>query len=152
MSFHIDLGPSMLGDVLSIMDKGEWEPEEEGEAGCHGDEDPAGGPTQAPPLAAAAPLPARQEGAGGPDLPALPSRALPEEGWAAGAPSPGSARSGGSSHTTRDSSSLSSCASGVLEERSPAFRGPDRARAALLRQPDPEFSFMDEEEEDEIRV
>uniref|UniRef100_A0A8C6BUD8 CDC42 effector protein 4 n=1 Tax=Monodon monoceros TaxID=40151 RepID=A0A8C6BUD8_MONMO len=152
MSFHIDLGPSMLGDVLSIMDKGEWEPEEEGEAGCHGDEDPAGGPTQAPPPQAAAPPPARQEGAGGPDLPALPSRALPEEGWAAGAPSPGSARSGGSSHTTRDSSSLSSCASGVLEERSPAFRGPDRARAALPRQPDPEFSFMDEEEEDEIRV
>ncbi|XP_009321122.1 PREDICTED: cdc42 effector protein 4, partial [Pygoscelis adeliae] len=25
MSFHIDLGPSMLGDVLSIMDKEQWE-------------------------------------------------------------------------------------------------------------------------------
>ncbi|XP_036691663.1 cdc42 effector protein 4 [Balaenoptera musculus] len=157
MSFHIDLGPSMLGDVLSIMDKAEWEPEEEeeeeeeGEVGYHGDEDPAGSPAQAPPTVAAAPPLARQEGAGGPDLPALPSRALQEEGWAAVAPSPGSARSVGS-HTTRDSSSLSSCTSGVLEERSPASRGPDRARAAVPRQPDPEFSFMDEEEEDEIRV
>ncbi|KAM5135573.1 cdc42 effector protein 4 [Mantella aurantiaca] len=25
MSFHIDLGPSMLGDILSIMDKSQWE-------------------------------------------------------------------------------------------------------------------------------
>uniref|UniRef100_A0A8D1CAB0 CDC42 effector protein 4 n=1 Tax=Sus scrofa TaxID=9823 RepID=A0A8D1CAB0_PIG len=152
MSFHIDLGPSMLGDVLSIMDKEEWEAQEE-DGGYHGDDDPAGSPSQAPPSASAPPL-ARPEGEGGPDLPPLPSRALQDEGWAAAAaaaPSPGSARSEGS-HTTRDSSSLSSCTSGVLEERSPAFRGPDRARATLPRQPDTEFSFMDEEEEDEIRV
>ncbi|XP_025892648.1 cdc42 effector protein 4, partial [Nothoprocta perdicaria] len=31
MSFHIDLGPSMLGDVLSIMDKEQWEQDEEEE-------------------------------------------------------------------------------------------------------------------------
>ncbi|NXU58386.1 BORG4 protein, partial [Turnix velox] len=31
MSFHIDLGPSMLGDVLSIMDKEEWEQDEDTE-------------------------------------------------------------------------------------------------------------------------
>ncbi|XP_010949136.2 cdc42 effector protein 4 [Camelus ferus] len=151
MSFHIDLGPSMLGDVLSIMDKEEWEPEEEEDGGYHGDDDPAGSPTQAPLSVAAAPPLGRQEGEGGSDLPPLSSRALQDEGWAAAAPSPGSARSLGS-HTTRDSSSLSSCTSGVLEERSPAFRGPDRARATLPRQPDTEFSFMDEEEEDEIRV
>ena len=150
MSFHIDLGPSMLGDVLSIMDKEEWDPEE-GEGGYHGDEGAAGTITQAPPYAVAAPPLARQEGKAGPDLPSLPSHALEDEGWAAAAPSPGSARSMGS-HTTRDSSSLSSCTSGILEERSPAFRGPDRAQAAVSRQPDKEFSFMDEEEEDEIRV
>ncbi|XP_037348608.1 cdc42 effector protein 4 [Talpa occidentalis] len=151
MSFHIDLGPSMLGDVLSIMDKEEWEPEEEEEAGgFHGDEDPVGSLGQRPPAASVPPL-ARQEGRAGPDLAPLSSQALQDEGWAAAAPSPSSARSVGS-HTTRDSSSLSSCTSGVLEERSPAFRGPDRARAALPRQPDKEFSFMDEEEEDEIRV
>lgn len=73
-----------------------------------------------------------------------------DEGWAA-APSPSSARSEGS-HTTRDSSSLSSCTSGVLDERSPVPRGPERARAPLSRQPDKEFSFMDEEEDEEIRV
>ncbi|NWI70850.1 BORG4 protein, partial [Todus mexicanus] len=32
MSFHIDLGPSMLGDVLSIMDKEQWEQDEDAEA------------------------------------------------------------------------------------------------------------------------
>uniref|UniRef100_A0A8C5IFT9 CDC42 effector protein 4 n=1 Tax=Junco hyemalis TaxID=40217 RepID=A0A8C5IFT9_JUNHY len=31
MSFHIDLGPSMLGDVLSIMDKDQWEQDEDAE-------------------------------------------------------------------------------------------------------------------------
>ncbi|XP_066091183.1 cdc42 effector protein 4 [Saccopteryx bilineata] len=151
MSFHIDLGPSMLGDVLSIMDKEEWEPEEE-DGGYHGDKDPGSLPKAPPSGLAAAPPLARQEGkAGGDwDSPLVP-QALQDEGWAAAAPSPGSARSV-SSHTTRDSSSLSSCTSGVLEERSPAFRGPDRARATLPRQPDKEFSFMDEEEEDEIRV
>ncbi|NXI41679.1 BORG4 protein, partial [Galbula dea] len=43
MSFHIDLGPSMLGDVLSIMDKEQWEQDEDpGEEESHGEEvDPA---------------------------------------------------------------------------------------------------------------
>ncbi|XP_027423984.1 cdc42 effector protein 4 [Zalophus californianus] len=151
MSFHIDLGPSMLGDVLSIMDKEAWEPEEEEEeeeeeegGGYHDNGAKARGGTLLAPLAAAAAPPrARQEGAAGRDLPQ-------DEGWAA-APSPASACSEGS-HTPRDSSSLSSCTSGVLDERSPASRGPDRARAPLARQPDKEFSFMDEEEDEEIRV
>ncbi|XP_030888063.1 cdc42 effector protein 4 [Leptonychotes weddellii] len=128
MSFHIDLGPSMLGDVLSIMDKEEWEPEEE-DGGYHDDGAAARcGALQAPVVAAA---------------PTCASRSRH--------PRPASARSEGS-HTPRDSSSLSSCTSGVLDERSPASRGPDRARAPLARQPDKEFSFMDEEEDEEIRV
>ncbi|NWU91184.1 BORG4 protein, partial [Upupa epops] len=32
MSFHIDLGPSMLGDVLSIMDKEQWEQDDDPDA------------------------------------------------------------------------------------------------------------------------
>uniref|UniRef100_A0A8B9TVV9 CDC42 effector protein 4 n=1 Tax=Anas zonorhyncha TaxID=75864 RepID=A0A8B9TVV9_9AVES len=36
MSFHIDLGPSMLGDVLSIMDKEQWEQDEDPEEGYPG--------------------------------------------------------------------------------------------------------------------
>ncbi|XP_037664551.1 cdc42 effector protein 4 [Choloepus didactylus] len=150
MSFHIDLGPSMLGDVLSIMDKDEWGPDEEEVGSCHGDEDTSR-PAWAPLPATVAPLRAGQEGKAGPGVAPLPSHTLEDEGWAAAAPSPGSARSLGS-HTTRDSSSLSSYTSGVLEERSPAFRGPERAVSAVTRQPDKEFSFMDEEEEDEIRV
>lgn len=148
MSFHIDLGPSMLGDVLSIMNKEEWDPEEE-DGGYHGDEEPGSLP-RAPVSGPGAALPPGQEGKAGRDSPPQP-QAPQDEGWAAAAPSPGSARSVGS-HTTRDSSSLSSCTSSVLEERSPAFQGPERARAPLARQPDKEFSFMDEEEEDEIRV
>ncbi|XP_006886300.1 PREDICTED: cdc42 effector protein 4 [Elephantulus edwardii] len=152
MSFHIDLGPSMLGDVLSIMDKDEWPPEGEEDGGYHDDEeDPGSLAAQAPLPTSAAPPPATQEGKAGQDPSSLPSQALEDEGWAAAAPSPSSARSVGS-HTTRDSSSLSSCTSGVLEERNPAFRGPDRPRATVPRQPDKEFSFIDEEEEDEIRV
>ncbi|CAH6776370.1 cdc42 effector protein 4 [Phodopus roborovskii] len=152
MSFHIDLGPSMLGDVLSIMDKDEWDPEEEEDGGYHDKEGPSS-MVQAPPLLEVAPPIGRHESKAGSDQASmLPPHALEDDGWAAAAPSPSSARSVGS-HTTRDSSSLSSCTSGVLEERSPAFRGPDRARAAAPRQLDKEFSFMDEEEEeDEIRV
>ncbi|XP_048221225.1 cdc42 effector protein 4 [Perognathus longimembris pacificus] len=132
LSFHIDLGPSMLGDILSVMDKEDgWDPDGEGEG-------PGGG------------------GGGGYRDPGEEEEEEEEpEGWAAAAPSPSSARSLGSSHAMPDSSSLSSGASGLPEERSPAFRGPEpreRARAAPPRQPDREFCFMDEEEEDEIRV
>lgn len=147
MSFHIDLGPSMLGDVLSIMDKDEWDPEEE-EGGGYRDEEGPSGMVQASSLLEAAPPLRRQEGKACPDLAPY---TLEDNGWAAAAPSPSSARSMGS-HATRDSSSLSSCTSSVVEERSPAFRGSDRAQATAPRQPDKEFSFMDEEEEDEIRV
>ncbi|KAM5273176.1 cdc42 effector protein 4 [Ctenodactylus gundi] len=135
LSFHIDLGPSMLGDVLGVMDREEWDPEEEGRDGYRASaEEDASRDSQAPAAAVAGP-----------------PHALEDAGWAAAAPSPSSARSEGSH--VRDSSSLSSCTSSVLEERSPAFRGPERARAAAPRQPDKEFSFMDEEEEeDEIRV
>ncbi|XP_067164318.1 cdc42 effector protein 4 [Apteryx mantelli] len=46
MSFHIDLGPSMLGDVLSIMDKEQWEQEEDsdGESDAEEGRVPPGSP------------------------------------------------------------------------------------------------------------
>ncbi|NXN28196.1 BORG4 protein, partial [Nycticryphes semicollaris] len=54
MSFHIDLGPSMLGDVLSIMDKEQWEQDEDPEAEeSHGEEVEAALPGS--PVAAVAP-------------------------------------------------------------------------------------------------
>ncbi|KAM4844951.1 cdc42 effector protein 4 isoform 1-T3 [Thomomys bottae] len=144
MSFHIDLGPSMLGDILSVMDKDEWDPDA-------AEEDGPSGPPRAPPPLAAAPRLGGPEDKAALDPASLPPPAPEDEGWAAAAPSPSSGRSMGS-HTMQDSSSLSSGTSGVLEERSPALRGPNGARAAPPRQPDKEFSFMDEEEEDEIRV
>ncbi|XP_074703640.1 cdc42 effector protein 4 [Strix aluco] len=54
MSFHIDLGPSMLGDVLSIMDKEQWEQDEDPEAEeSHEEEEEdaalPGSPAAAPP-------------------------------------------------------------------------------------------------------
>ncbi|XP_023803578.1 cdc42 effector protein 4 [Cyanistes caeruleus] len=64
---HIDLGPSMLGDVLSIMDKDQWEQDEDAEAEEEEEEEegePA--PPGSPLVAVAAPpsqSPAR--GAGG---------------------------------------------------------------------------------------
>lgn len=153
LSFHIDLGPSMLGDVLSIMDKDQWGSEEEGEeeGGIYRVKEGPGGIVQGPPMLEASPRGRQESKASWDHASMLPHHALEDDGWAAVAPSPSSARSVGS-HTTRDSSSLSSYTSGVLEERSPAFRGPDRVGAAPPRQLDKEFSFMDEEEEDEIRV
>ncbi|NWS28837.1 BORG4 protein, partial [Polioptila caerulea] len=60
MSFHIDLGPSMLGDVLSIMDKDQWEQDEDAEVEESREE--AGSP-----LVAVAALPSQSpaRGAGG---------------------------------------------------------------------------------------
>ncbi|XP_063265706.1 cdc42 effector protein 4 [Prinia subflava] len=66
MSFHIDLGPSMLGDVLSIMDKDQWEQDEDPEAeeSREEEEEEEGQPVPpGSPLVAVAQSPAR--GAGG---------------------------------------------------------------------------------------
>ncbi|XP_062976139.1 cdc42 effector protein 4 [Elgaria multicarinata webbii] len=143
MSFHIDLGPSMLGDVLSIMDKDPWEQED---SGYHGAEDPrrGAGPVEASP----AHWPGQES--------KLPQDSLVQyDDNRAATYSPGSARSI-TSRLTMDSSSISSCASMGEEQRSLAPKGqglgmPEDARHEPAKQPDKEFSFMDEED-DEIRV
>ncbi|NWR82360.1 BORG4 protein, partial [Furnarius figulus] len=57
MSFHIDLGPSMLGDVLSIMDKDQWEQDEDPEAEeSHEEEEGEAALPGSPVVAVAAPL------------------------------------------------------------------------------------------------
>ncbi|XP_038613333.1 cdc42 effector protein 4 [Tachyglossus aculeatus] len=152
LSFNIDLGPSMLGEVLSVMDKDEWDPvsaeEEEEGGGCRGD----GVPPEAP---RHSPRPGRErkeEAAAAGWPPERPARGPEEEAWAGG-PSPSSGRSLLGSHASGDGSSVSSWASGGLDPPGPALRGPPP------RQPDKDFSFMDEddeeeeeEEDDEIRV
>ncbi|NXF71401.1 BORG4 protein, partial [Sclerurus mexicanus] len=56
MSFHIDLGPSMLGDVLSIMDKDQWEQDEDPEAEeSHEEEEGEAAVPGSPVVAVAAP-------------------------------------------------------------------------------------------------
>lgn len=89
MSFHIDLGPSMLGDVLSIMDKEQWEQDEDPEVEESREEEVDATLPGSPAAAAAA-------------------AALPSQSPSRGA----------SGRCPRDSSSASSCTSGP-EERSP---------------------------------
>ncbi|NXI11892.1 BORG4 protein, partial [Irena cyanogastra] len=122
MSFHIDLGPSMLGDVLSIMDKDQWERDEDPEAEESHEEE--------------------EEEEGEPALPGSPLVAV-------AAPLSQSPARGAGGRSPRDSSPVSSCTSGP-EERSPIPRPPSQ-RGGALKRPDKEFSFADEDD-DEIRV
>ncbi|XP_048088861.1 LOW QUALITY PROTEIN: cdc42 effector protein 4 [Alosa alosa] len=164
MSFHIDLGPSMLGDILSVMDKPGWEEDdlgyEEGRAlsplsppednGDHdndeGDHDdtPSPAPPSRPPRTSSA--------APNPYTPELRS---------AGVTRPSN------NHHHMDSCSVSSSGSTVQEDRMSTHGGlyhrhnqsetdGDSARFSSpgrTRDEDRDFSFMDDEEdEDEIRV
>uniref|UniRef100_A0A8D0BDE6 CDC42 effector protein 4 n=1 Tax=Salvator merianae TaxID=96440 RepID=A0A8D0BDE6_SALMN len=143
MSFHIDLGPSMLGDILSIMDKDPWEQED---SGYHGAEYPErdAGPVEV------------SEGQWLGQESRLPQDASvqPDDNRAA-TYSLGSACSI-ASRLTVDSSSVSSCASVGEEQRTLSSKRqnpgiPDYLRHNSTKQPEKEFSFMDEED-DEIRV
>ncbi|NXR83964.1 BORG4 protein, partial [Pycnonotus jocosus] len=125
MSFHIDLGPSMLGDVLSIMDKDQWEQDEDAEAEGSREEEEE-----------------EDEEEGQPAPPGSPLVAV------AAPPSQSPARGAGG-RSPRDSSPASSYTSGP-EERSPVPRPPSQ-RGVALKRPDKEFSFADEDD-DEIRV
>ncbi|KAM4691717.1 cdc42 effector protein 4 [Rhinophrynus dorsalis] len=119
MSFHIDLGPSMLGDILSVMDKSQWEQDldhslDDLDGNCmnsistlHTGSTITGHPVQAPP-----------------------------EGNRV-APTHASAGRIGNSQVSKSSHSASRGTSDAQEEK------PRRGR---------DFSFMDEEDEDEIRV
>ncbi|NXP43660.1 BORG4 protein, partial [Heliornis fulica] len=103
MSFHIDLGPSMLGDVLSIMDKEQWEQDEEPEVEESCEEEAAATLPGSPAVTAAAV--------------AAPLCQSPSRSTGGRCP--------------RDSSSASSCASGP-EERSPV-PGPPNNRGPPKR-------------------
>ncbi|NWY46861.1 BORG4 protein, partial [Sylvia atricapilla] len=126
MSFHIDLGPSMLGDVLSIMDKDQWEQDEDPEAEESREEEEE----------------EEEEEEGEPAPPGSPLVAV-------AAPPGQSPARGTGGRSPRDSSPASSCTSGP-EERSPVPRPPSQ-RGVAPKRPDKEFSFADEDD-DEIRV
>ncbi|XP_029455113.1 cdc42 effector protein 4 [Rhinatrema bivittatum] len=141
MSFHIDLGPSMLGDILSIMDKSQWE-QDDVDLGCPGRES---GTEREFPGSAAAPAPQLY----------MDRRPTPEPAMVSGEVIRGPTHSPGSgrSHVTKDVRPVSSGASGFLEERREArnVRHTVGAIPTSSRLQDKDFSFMDEED-DEIRV
>ncbi|KAM4662093.1 cdc42 effector protein 4 isoform 1-T2 [Discoglossus pictus] len=118
MSFHIDLGPSMLGDILSVMDKSEWEQdldrsldELDGNVVPHNTSS----------------ISSRLMG---------PPPQVPDEASRGSITKPSTMRNH-SSTVSKDNHSTSRGPSGTTEDKQRRGR---------------EFSFMDEEEEDEIRV
>ncbi|KAG2460981.1 cdc42 effector protein 4-like [Polypterus senegalus] len=131
MSFHVDLGPSMLGDILSIMDKKGWE------------EDDLGFEEDGTLMGKVSLPPASQQNVAASIL-------LPKEDPAPYTPEtkPRHPR-----HPV-DSCSVSSSGSAVLEDKQPLEKEtPSHVNVSHSRkeEEDQGFSFMDEDD-DEIRV
>ncbi|XP_056153054.1 cdc42 effector protein 4 [Lampris incognitus] len=140
MSFHIDLGPSMLGDILSVMEKKGWEDDDLGYEEGKGSEG-RGSPSLSPPVEEEEHAPARpprsmyqQKAIVDPYTPELRTR---------------------SSHHHLDSCSVSSSGSAALEEKANNHLLEGDTDSAKYSSPrgedDRDFSFMDEDD-DEIRV
>lgn len=135
MSFHIDLGPSMLGDILSVMDKKGLDDDDLGF-----EEGKSSSPPQSPPneVEEEDPLPPirppRQRPGTNPYTPELQTR----------------------NHQHLDSCSLSSSGSTVLDEKphNQIYEGNvDNIKYSSPRmQDDRDFSYMDDDDDDEIRV
>ncbi|XP_077056457.1 cdc42 effector protein 4 [Siphateles boraxobius] len=135
MSFHIDLGPSMLGDILSVMDKKGLDDDDLGF-----EEGKSSSPPQSPPneVEEEDPLPPirppRQRPGTNPYTPELQTR----------------------NHQHLDSCSLSSSGSTVLDEKphNQIYDGnmDDIKYSSPRVQDDRDFSYMDDDDDDEIRV
>ncbi|XP_078146871.1 cdc42 effector protein 4 [Centroberyx gerrardi] len=140
MSFHIDLGPSMLGDILSVMEKKGWEEDDLGYEEGKGSEG-RGSPSLSPPMEDEEQAPVRpprsmyqQKAMVDPYTPELRTR---------------------NSHHHLDSCSVSSSGSATLEEKPHNHLHDGDTDSAKYSSPrgedDRDFSFMDEDD-DEIRV
>lgn len=140
MSFHIDLGPSMLGDILSVMEKKGWEEDDLGYEEGKGSEGRAS-PSHIPhidddveELAPARP-PRSMKAAVEPYTPELHTR---------------------NNHHNTDSCSISSSGSAIEEKPRyhPHDGDTDSAKYSSPRgEDDRDFTYMDDDdEEDEIRV
>ncbi|XP_078510390.1 cdc42 effector protein 4 [Lissotriton helveticus] len=147
MSFHVDLGPSMLGDILGIMDKSEWDLDD---LDLHCDDDNHDGiDSKGRFCTTSTVVPQHQSLVGKPreEHPAFVDRSR------GSAYSPGPGHSIGS-HMTRDSSSVSSRTSGAPDDRhwdAPVRRDNNVTKRAPVKRMEKDLSFMDEED-DEIRV
>lgn len=146
MSFHIDLGPSMLGDILSVMEKKGWEDDDLGYEEGKGSEG-HGSPSLIPHIDDEEEEEVRRP-------PARPPRSLDHRK----APTePYSPELHARNNHHADSYSVSS--SGSVTEEKPHYRfhdgDTDSAKYSSPRgDDDRDFTFMDEEEDDdeEIRV
>ncbi|KAM6951670.1 cdc42 effector protein 4 [Aplochiton taeniatus] len=144
MSFHIDLGPSMLGDILSVMEKKGWEEDDLGYEEGKGSEG-RGSPSLSPP----------REAAGEHHPPVRPPRSgFPPEAPAVDpyTPEPRPRKP----HHHLDSCSVSSSGSAAPEEKPHHHHlhegDTDSAEYSPPRgEDDTDFTFMDEDD-DEIRV
>ncbi|XP_043570684.1 cdc42 effector protein 4 [Chiloscyllium plagiosum] len=145
MSFHVDLGPSMLGDILSVMEKDTWE----------NDVDLGFGDDKQGPYSNSQNV-AKEKFVEEPTVPAITLQSNINSVVY-------STASG--SHLSQDSGSMSSLASGTTEERRSVYEGVshgdvdsmkniaesrDVFKEESVNEGDEDFTFMDEE--DEIRV
>lgn len=141
MSFHIDLGPSMLGDILSVMEKKGW-----GEEDDLGYEEGKGSEGHASPSH----IPHIDDDEAEATAPARPPRSMdpytPEL----------HARNSHRHHNTSDSCSVSSTGSATEEKQQYRLQDGDTDSAKYssprAEEVDRDFTFMDDDDDDEIRV
>ncbi|KAM9426823.1 cdc42 effector protein 4 [Pholidichthys leucotaenia] len=145
MSFHIDLGPSMLGDILSVMEKKEWEEDDLGYEEGKGSEGHA-----SPSL-----IPHIDDDDADEVAPARPPRGTYQHKPMVDPYTPElHTRNNHHHHNNEDSCSVSS--SGSVTEEKPPYPlhdgDTDSAKYSAPRgENDKDFTFMDDED-DEIRV
>ncbi|CAL8283395.1 unnamed protein product [Merluccius merluccius] len=147
MSFNIDLGPSMLGDILSVMEKKGW-----GEEDDLGYEEGKGSESGGSP-SLGAPMEAEEEEAE--RAPARPPRSMLPQKAAVEPYTPELQARSKHHHHHLDSCSVSSSGSAALDDKTqghPPEGDTDSAKYSSPRgEDDREFSFMDDDD-DEIRV
>uniref|UniRef100_V9L1V0 Cdc42 effector protein 4-like protein n=1 Tax=Callorhinchus milii TaxID=7868 RepID=V9L1V0_CALMI len=141
MSFHVDLGPSMLNDILSVMEKDAWENDSDLGFGDERPDDYADSHKKAP---------EKQFAEGSTVSPLVLQHSVKSATY-----SPGSG-----SHLSQGTGSVSSLASGTTEERQSVYEGVSHGDGDSIKYTDSvkeeedeggkDFAFMDEE--DEIRV
>lgn len=145
MSFHIDLGPSMLGDILSVMEKRGWEDDDLGYEEGKGSEGRAS-PTFIPHI---------DDDDAEERAPARPPRSMHQQKAALVDPYTPELRTRNNNHHNLDSCSVSS--SGSANEEKAQYHlhdgDTDSAKYSSPRgEEDRDFTFMDEDDDDEIRV
>ena len=145
MSFHIDLGPSMLGDILSVMEKKGWEEDDLGYEEGKGSEGRAS-PSLIPHIDDEEVEP-----------PARPPRSMYPQKPAVDPYTP--EMHARNNHHNLDSCSVSSA--GSVTEEKPQYHihqhqhdgDTDSAKYSSPRgEEDRDFTFMDDDDDDEIRV